>query len=309
MMATGALSGLLERAKALGSGFGAYSAFGSFVLYAVGYLVLRFHLTALGVGTDLSVLDERYLFAGANFLIYIGTTIPIALLTGAFAAALVYGLYRPLPTVARRAVSEFARRRLASADTRAIVGIALALAVIQIVMRKCFFFTNLLVKPELPSQAGWMTWLWVNDGYLPLYFSGLLLGLLVPLALWAWPVAEGPQLSPGLRWKRGLLGTLIAIQAFLLPVNYGVLVFDNALPQTASLGAEALAAGDRAWLVWEGKETATYLVSRQGQKRSLVALPRADSKRIEIVGYASLPVLLRPVSHPIKEQNANEPAH
>jgi hypothetical protein len=305
-MATGSLSGLLERAKSLGSGFGAYSAFGSFALYVIGYLALRFHVTALGVGTDLSVLDERYLFAGANFLVYVGTTIPIALLAGGLVAASCYGLYRLLPGAARRATSAFFMRRFSSADVRAILGSVVALVMIQLFMRKCFLFSNLLVRSDLPSQSRWLSWLWVNDGYLPLYFSGLLLGLLLSFALWAWPVAEGTQATQGLRWKRGLLGALLAIQAFLLPMNYGVLVFDNALPQTTSLGAEALAAGDRAWLVWEGKDMTTYLVKRQGQGRSLVALPRSDNKRIEIVGYTNLPVLIQSDQQAGKEQHAKQ---
>ena len=78
-----------------------------------------------------------------------------------------------------------------------------------------------------------------------------------------------------------------------LPVNYGVLVLDTSLAQVTTLGAESLPAGDEAWLVWEGKDTITFLVRRHGNARSLVALPRAESKRIEIVGYGKLPELLR----------------
>ena len=48
-----------ERIKAVGGSWAAYTAVGSFVLYVLGYLALRFHLTALGIGTDLAVLDER----------------------------------------------------------------------------------------------------------------------------------------------------------------------------------------------------------------------------------------------------------
>ena len=55
--------------KALAGSWASYSALGSFALYVAGYLALRFHLTALGVGTDLAVLDERYVFTGARFVI------------------------------------------------------------------------------------------------------------------------------------------------------------------------------------------------------------------------------------------------
>ena len=57
-----------DKVKGLAGTWTAYTALGSFTVYLLGYLTLRFHLTALGVGTDLAVLDERYLFAGAKFL-------------------------------------------------------------------------------------------------------------------------------------------------------------------------------------------------------------------------------------------------
>jgi hypothetical protein len=56
------------------------TAVGSFVLYLFGYLTLRFRLSTFGIATDLAVLDERYLFAGAQFLVYFLTAIPIVLL-------------------------------------------------------------------------------------------------------------------------------------------------------------------------------------------------------------------------------------
>jgi len=62
---------LSDKAKTFAVDWTAYAALGSVVLYLLGYLALRFHLTVLGIGTDLSVLDERYLFAGAKFLVYL----------------------------------------------------------------------------------------------------------------------------------------------------------------------------------------------------------------------------------------------
>jgi hypothetical protein len=58
----------------------AYSAIGVFVLYLCGYLALRFHLTALGIVTDLTVLDERYLFVGAKFFVFFASCIPYLVL-------------------------------------------------------------------------------------------------------------------------------------------------------------------------------------------------------------------------------------
>ena len=71
-----------ERIKLIGGSWTAYMAVGSFVLYVLGYLALRFHLTALGIGTDLAVLDERYLFTGARFLVYVAASMTSAVLLG-----------------------------------------------------------------------------------------------------------------------------------------------------------------------------------------------------------------------------------
>ena len=66
--------------SALGGNWTKYSVVGSFVLYLFGYLAVRFHLTAIGIGTDLAVLDERYLFAGARFFVYLVSSVPSILL-------------------------------------------------------------------------------------------------------------------------------------------------------------------------------------------------------------------------------------
>ena len=57
---TDLLPGSRRADHALGSNWTTYTVVGSFLLYVVGYLALRFHLTAIGIGTDLAVLDERY---------------------------------------------------------------------------------------------------------------------------------------------------------------------------------------------------------------------------------------------------------
>ena len=96
-------SELSDKLKELGANWAVYSALGSFALYLLGYLSLRFHLTVLGVGTDLAVLDERYLFAGTRFLVYVVSSVPLkhdGLMSlekkewnhGAFTKALIEGL-------------------------------------------------------------------------------------------------------------------------------------------------------------------------------------------------------------------------
>jgi len=46
-----------EKGKKVEGAWAALAAIGSFILYFLGYLTLRFHLTAFGVSTDLAVLD------------------------------------------------------------------------------------------------------------------------------------------------------------------------------------------------------------------------------------------------------------
>src|SRR5207244_10870599 len=91
-----------DKIKVLGSDWTKYSVVASFALYLVGYLTLRFHLTAMGLGTDLAVLDERYLFTGARFVIYLVSSVPNIVLVAAPIVAVVYGLLRLVPAHLRR---------------------------------------------------------------------------------------------------------------------------------------------------------------------------------------------------------------
>src|SRR4030095_7536331 len=91
---------------ALGSDWTKYSVVGSFVLYVFGYLAVRFHLTAIGVGTDLAVLDERYLFAGARFLVYLVSAVPNILLVALPIVGLGWLAERMLPEQVHARVRE-----------------------------------------------------------------------------------------------------------------------------------------------------------------------------------------------------------
>src|SRR5947199_10825399 len=77
---------MADRCKALATSWAGYSAFGSFLLYLLGYLLTRFELTMLGIGTNLDVLEERYFFVGAKFAVYLFfTVITLVFLLFAFA--------------------------------------------------------------------------------------------------------------------------------------------------------------------------------------------------------------------------------
>jgi hypothetical protein len=293
---------LAEKAKALIGNWPAYAAVGSFAFYVMGYLTLRFHLTALGVGTDLAVIDERYVFSGAKFLVYLLTSIPIAVLLAlvlvvviAVIAALAYLPYRMLPAGARKSLKArfraVIRKFLAwwyAPKRLALAGILLSMAMTQLFMRQCFSFSNLLLAKSLP-EPGWLGSLLLGEEELrTLYFTGLVLGTAATAGLLFGARSQKGQTSVS-RFLTGLLALLVAIQAFLLPVNYGVLIADKILPRVASLGGqEPLKEGQQAWLVWEGNEGASYLVRTSelgGNSRRLVTLPRKDVTRTEIIRY------------------------
>lgn len=261
----------------------------------LGYLTIRFHLTALGVGTDLGVIDERYLFGGAKFVVYVVSAVVALLLLALVPAGLGFATYRLMSRLYRRGSgpsgSSASRLRAWCLDpTRVLIaGIILSIIVIQLLMKQCFFFANLLVARNLPPQAAWLSELLVREDDLPitLLFVGLVASVMVTGGLLIL-AGRGPA-DASARVLFWLLAFLVAVQLLLLPVNYGVLIADKVLPKVASLdGQTSLRPGDDAWLVWEGELGVTYLL-RPGaggpETRSLVTLRRSEVKRTEIVGY------------------------
>jgi hypothetical protein len=268
--------------SALGGNWTKYSVVGSFVLYLFGYLAVRFHLTAIGIGTDLAVLDERYLFAGARIFVYLVSSVPSILLILLPIVAVLWGLARLSPATAGALRTLPARRPAALAWS----GVVVAVVMIQFVMRQCFLLSNLLLAPALPSDPSWLVALLFGDQWTPLFFAGLMLMCGVSVSIW---IAIRHAEPVGLvRVGRGLLAFLVVVQILLLPVNYGILIMDRVLPRVVGVPGDPASDGDAAWLVWEGKDGVTFLVRHRNQQRVLLTLPRADVKRIEIVGFDPL---------------------
>jgi hypothetical protein len=277
---TDLLQDLGERVKTLGAAWTGYSVMGSFLLYMTGYLALRFHLTTIGIGTDLAVLDERYFFTGARFAVYLVASVPNIVLVALPVVALGWVVSRTLPGTVRDPV----RARFTRPHRLLAFGILFSVAMIQFLMRHCFDFSDLLLRRDLPVNPGWLVALLRNDASMPLYFSSLVAGCAVPIAILA--ALRSADLRGAWAFARGLLIFLAAVQVLLLPINYGVLIVDKTLPRVAALGDTLLAEGDEAWLVWEGKDGVTFLVRRKGaDHRSLLTLERASVKRTEIVGF------------------------
>jgi len=256
--------------------WGMLTAIWGFILYGVGYLALRFQLTAFGIGTDLSVLDERYLFEGAKFLLTMVLAIPLAVLAGLVVAAIVGTAGRVSPHARQAIVQWFdpPRRRL-------LFGTVFAVLLIQTVMSKCLLFNNLLIAPAMPSVFGFAWFgrllLTENDTLVNLYFTGLVAGVAVTAAC-ALTTLKWSSLPAFDRLTRGVLVTLLGIELLLLPVNYGYLTVRRSLPRVA-------AASTQRWLVWEGKEGVTHLERNVAGERRLVTVPRETIKQTDILGY------------------------
>ncbi|MGR8981171.1 MAG: hypothetical protein ACU84H_13900 [Gammaproteobacteria bacterium] len=286
-----------KRAQELSSQWTSYTVIGSFFLYVMGYLTLRFHLTVLGIGTDLSVLDERYLFTGARFLIYIISSVPSLIFLLALMATPFILLFRVLPKDGRAKAGNFFTvqwTRLHSWFLRPnrlpLIGIFFSLLMIQLVMRQCFVLNNLLLAEDLPKEPTWFRDLLLSrtDGPMALYFVGLIGGAAVPLTIYYVLRNQADTVSHWL-FLITLLEFLLFVQLLLIPVNYGILVVDKSMPRVAGLDAMKAAQGNiQAWLVWEGGEGKTFLLRKQragGYEKSLITLSRDDAGKLEITGY------------------------
>ena len=273
------------------------SAASTFVLYLFGYLSLRFKLTALGVGTDLSFLDERYLFEGIRFLVYIVSIIPNLLLVGLVLAAPGWLALRLTPQAWReRAAGATPVRRVwlwgSHPSQSAMIGIVVSLVVIQIFLRKVLPISNLLVADRITTE-GWLACLLVNGsgGRTYLYFHALVAAAVLTCTLLLVATTSAVE-RPRLRPARGTLAFLLVVQILLLPINHGVLVgAAQAMPRVRTIGdGSPLPEGTTAWLVWEGRDGVTYLIDKRpadANGRALVTLPREKVSIVEIVGYDS----------------------
>lgn len=297
---------IIEKAKALLPAWAAFTTFATFVLYLVGYLSLRFHLTTLGVGTDLAVLDERYVFTGARFFVYLFSSLPIIVffaLLLAIPSSVVYLIARWAAKKSTR-ISDTGKRLLgwwSRPNMIALTAIIFSVVLIQFVMRQSFFFTNLLMGQSLPQTALRLENLFldVGDERRILFFTGLVAGTILTASLLFYGMRRPPQTSTS-RFLTILAALLFGIQALLLPVNYGIFIVDKELARVNDLGGlEKLQPCDgpdscqEAWLVWEGNEGVTYFVrgveptveGKLVEKKALVTLPRKEVKRTEIIGY------------------------
>jgi len=288
---------IAAKLRDLSANWTAYTVLGSFLLYLLGYLSLRFHLTVLGIATDFFVLDERYLFTGAKFVIQVLTSVPNLVLLVLMLVTPPYLTFRLLPTSWRERVGARVRGTGASLWSwwsdplrLAMSGIVLTVLSVQFFMRQCFSFSNLLLASELPSDQAWLRYILLaeDDGIRELYFCGLIasaaMSSAILLALWNRTAPNG-----SFRRLRLLLGLLVTAQVLFIPINYGMLILEKTMPRVKHVGDETtLHPGAEAWLVWEGKAGMTFLIREHvagKEARALVTLPQQDVKKVQVIGY------------------------
>lgn len=275
---------LTEKLGTLVGKWTAYAAFGSFLLYLLGYLTLRFQLSTYGVASDLDIFDEKYLFAGCRFLVYLVSAVPDILIVIMVLAFLGYIPYRLVPTSLKERIGKWLSSWCAGPLHLPLLGVVFAVILIQFVLRRCFAFGNLLVRKQLPDE--WISSvLLASDGKLAAYFSGLLAGTLLTGGILIYVLQRGTATTVASRLWLGLLIFLFAVEFLLLPVNYGVLISTQQLPRVAELtSTEKPAQGQRNWLLWDTKETATFFVHGGQDERMIVIVPKKDAK-VRIVAY------------------------
>lgn len=279
---------LLTKVTSFTGKWTSFTAFGSFFVYLLGYLALRFQLSTYGVATNLDVWDERYFFAGCRFLVYLVAAVPNVLLIAIVLWVVFFLLSRVLPAELRGRITQALEAWARRPSNMPLLGMLLAVGLIQFVMRQCFDLGNLLLRPALP-EFGWINGiLLTGDGYRSLYFSGLVGGVLLTGAVLLFVLRTGAATTAFSKALTGLLIFLVAVQFLLLPVNYGILIASQHLPRVAELpGDEKLVSGEQAWLVWESKEAMMYFRRTADDRRALVTLPRKETKT-SIVGYDAI---------------------
>lgn len=277
-------NGLTEKLANLAGKWTAYGALGSFLLYLFGYLALRFQLSTYGVATNLDLFDEKYLFAGCRFVVYLVSTVPNILIILLVLGGIGYLPYKLVPISVKSAIRRLVSLWSANPLHVAISGVVLAVALIQFVLRKCFSFGNLLLRKELPDEWS-SSVLLTGDGQLSLYFTGLVAGTLLTAGIVVYLFNRIASMTAASRFWTRVLVFLFAVEFLLLPVNYGVLISTQQLPRVAELSAaQKPGQGERNWLLWDSKDAVTYFVRDAQDQRTIVSVPRKDAQ-MRITAY------------------------
>ena len=278
---------ITARLKALQEHWAVWTVIGTGALYLLGYLVTRFQLTLFGVATSLDVLEERYFYAGARFVVYLLASLPTLLLFAlplCFVVWLASLIVRRVPALGHR--WEQVVRWWRDPLMIRLAGVIFSVIAIQFVMRQCFVLSNLLFASELPGPD-WLNAVLLEDLDPAVFFALLTGACLISLGIFA-TSRNLPAINPETRALEFLLGLLLMLQLLLLPVNYSCLIANKYLPVVTAPGKDLAAQGQSVWLVWENKESYTFFIGNRTNllhDRKLVTVPGKDVETLQITGY------------------------
>jgi hypothetical protein len=289
-------SNLTEKLGSFVAKWTTVAAFGSFLLYLLGYLTLRFQLSTYGLATNLDAFDEKYLFAGCRFLVNVVSSVPSILILVLALAGIGYVPYKLIPPSFRDRTIRWVANWSRAPVRLPLLGTILATAFIQFVLRKCFSLGNLLLQKDLPAE--WISSVLLSsNGMLSLYFTGLVAGTFLTAAILWCTLQRGTASTPTARLLVAVLSFVVAVEFLLLPVNYGVLISTQQLPRLvqSSVGDKPVS-GEGEWLLWDSKDSLAYFIRTPDDKRMLISVPRKDSV-VRIVAYDDIYCVLFSASH------------
>jgi len=274
---------------------------GSFVLYFFGYLTLRFHLCAMNVTSDYQFIDERYLFAGVNFFLYLFLSIPIVVLLIFIIICIVFIFYILNKLLLQMIAKLLPKTTQSYIQTKwknfvsYLVGplpllctsVLLTFLFIQIVMRKVLLIKSISLLKSLPDDGigGILLHLMMNcQNSSNFYFMSLI--IVTGLSMTSWLYLKQVQFTQiKLKILHIFLGILILIQIILLPVTYGILINEKQLPKIAKNKALPLKTTESAWLIWEGNKYMNFLVKNsQTNKTRVLTVSRDTIKHLSVEG-------------------------
>ena len=297
---------ITSRLKALQEHWAVWTVIGSGALYLLGYLVTRFQLTLFGVATSLDVVEERYFYAGARFVVYLLASLPTLLLFAlplSFVVWLAWLIVGRVPALGR--CWQQILRRWKDPLVIRVAGVIFSVFAIQFVMRQCFVLSNLLFAPGLPGPD-WLNAVLLEDLDPAVFFALVTGACLISLGIFA-ASRDLPAVDSVTRALEFLLGLLLVLQLLLLPVNYSCLVANKYLPVVSAPGKDLAGQGQSIWLVWDNKESYTFFVGNRTnllRDRRLVTVPGKDVERLQITGYDPIFRLLfrqsGPINHVVK---------
>lgn len=240
------------------------------LLYACGYVVLRFRLEALGLDSPGSPLHRQVWDAGLVFLLdLLGSISVVALFV--LALALLCLPYRLLPGRWRAAVHKNLAGRRERFQTRwstpgrlALAGTVLATATIELALRPSFGLKDVLLAVELPAPLWLQPVLLARGLALPLYLAVVLSATAVSGRL-AWMAWKSPGHSSRSVFLAALLSCLVAVEVAWLPAGYGTLTSGR---DVARVEAPWARRGEDVWLLWRDRDRVAYLVRTSPLVRS-----------------------------------------